>query len=193
VWSPDERAIVFRTARSGSYELWKMGADGKGQTSLTQDSRGTDVAADWAPQATRAAVRRVSGRNRSESFYCVTPTGHAAPTSGHDVITGTPFGDHLCGLGGPDSIHGLATGDEIDGGSGNDRPNIDPAKNGIIAGDGGDDVIYAIASSAPTGDCDRVNGGDNPDTAWVDRSPIPCGSAPKAPDTWVNVTVVRPP
>jgi hypothetical protein len=188
-WSPDESALVFRSARSGSYELWKMNADGTGQVSLTGGSKGVDVAADWAAPLGQASTRAPQATARSSGFYCVTPAGHAPPTQYHDVITGTPYADYLCGLGGPDSIHGLDGNDMISGGSGNDRP---PAM-GILAGDGGDDIIFAIAKSAPIGDCDYVDGGASLDTAWVDRSPVPCSSTTSAADVWVNVSVVRPP
>jgi dipeptidyl aminopeptidase/acylaminoacyl peptidase len=193
VWSPDETKILFRSSRSGSYELWTMNADGSQQTELTPDPKGIDVAADWAPQQVRAFTtpRRSSPRAlaRAANFYCVTPPGAAPTTGGHDVINGTPFDDFLCGGGGPDALHGGDGNDQIDGGSGNDRR----TNGGILAGDAGDDLIFARALSAPTGDCDYVDGGSGLNTAWVDTSTVPCGKTTRHKDVWVNVSVTRPP
>ena len=193
VWSPDETKILFRSSRSGSYELWTMNADGSQQTELTPDPKGIDVAADWAPQQAGAFTTPgppfPRALARAANFYCVTPPGAAPTTGGHDVINGTPFDDFLCGGGGPDAIHGGDGNDQIDGGSGNDRR----TNGGILAGDAGDDLIFARALSAPTGDCDYIDGGSGLNTAWVDTSTVPCGKTTRHKDVWVNVSVTRPP
>ena len=185
VWSPGEKTIVFRTQRDGSYALWKMSSSGAGQAPLMHGSKGVDVAADWAPQSI-GGLARSSSPTRATTFYC----GNSA-TAGHDVVKGTPSPDYLCGAGGADWIDGYASGDQISGGAGNDRPG--GGLNNILAGGGGDDLIFARALSSPTGDCDSVDGGKGLDTAWVDKSPVPCGNGTSAKDVWVYTSVTRPP
>jgi len=191
-WSPDEKTIIFRSARTDSYRLWKMSAGGAGQVPLMHGSKRIDVAADWTPHTigvrSMHATREWSPR-REAGFYCVVPPGSDPPRAGHDVVRGTASKDFLCGDGGSDWIHGYASGDELSGGSGNDRP----LASSILAGDAGDDLVFARALSAPTGDCDYVDGGDGPDTAWVDKSPVPCGNGTSTRDLWTNVSVTRPP
>jgi hypothetical protein len=152
--------------------------------------KGVAVAADWAPASSNAVVRVSQAVHSAATFFCVTPPGGSATTSGHDVVNGTPGGDFLCGGGGSDTIHGLNGNDQIDGGSGNDRL---ANQNSILAGDGGSDLIFARAMSAPFGDCDRVGGGTGLDTAWVDKSNVPCGGGNWSPDIFTSVEVTRPP
>lgn len=83
------------------------------------------------------------------------------PTSGPDVILGTPGNDNIqglagndtiCGLGGDDFIRGNSGDDWIDGGAGVDN----------IRGDRGDDVIYT-GRGATVGVPARVEGGSGND------------------------------
>jgi Ca2+-binding RTX toxin-like protein len=166
-----------------------MSSSGAGQTPLMHGSKGVDVAADWAPQSIGGLAQSMhvagsSSPKRAATFYC----GNAS-TGGHDVVRGTASPDYLCGAGGADWIHGYASGDQISGGAGNDRTGA----SSILAGDAGDDLIFARALSNPTGDCDNVDGGTGLDTAWVDKSPVPCGNGTSAKDVWANTSVTRPP
>lgn len=51
---PGARPIAFTSNRSGSFDLWLMGADGSGPAQLT-DSDGAEGMAAWSPDGTRLA------------------------------------------------------------------------------------------------------------------------------------------
>ena len=68
-WSPDSRAIAFASARSGSFDVYVMDADGTGTRRLTR-SVGDERHPTWSPDGSRIAfadkddlfVTNVSGR-----------------------------------------------------------------------------------------------------------------------------------
>lgn len=87
-----------------------------------------------------------------------------AASDAPDIIVGTPDGDRIRGLGGPDSLIGGEGDDWIDGGSGNDT--IDAGNgNDTIRGGAGDDVIRPRDSWwAPNADTIIFGRGDGNDT-----------------------------
>lgn len=74
------------------------------------------------------------------------------PTSGNDVILGTPGPDSIMAGGGSDTVCGLGGADFISGGDGADT----------IFGDGGNDIIYGGAGT------DVIHGGNNDDELYGD-------------------------
>jgi len=58
VWSPDGTRIAFRSVRSGHGDIWVMGANGTGQTNLTNDflpATSTEHSPAWSPNGSRIA------------------------------------------------------------------------------------------------------------------------------------------
>ena len=58
VWSPDGTRIAFRSVRSGHSDIWVMGANGTGQTNLTNDflpAISTEHSPAWSPDGSRIA------------------------------------------------------------------------------------------------------------------------------------------
>jgi len=190
-WSPDELQIAFRTSRKGIYALWVMSSKGTRQRPLVRSPSGAvDVAVDWAPatQGMRVPAARPLAAGSASGFFCVAPY---LGTNGDNTINGSGTPNNICGLGGVDRLRGLAGNDQIDGGSGNDRVLVSGVwSDGLMGGDG-DDIIYGRAHSSPIGDCDYVNGGNGPDTAWVDKY-VKCSSTTPR-DSWTSISVVRPP
>jgi len=57
-WSPDGTRIAFRSVRSGHSDIWVMGANGTGQTNLTNDflpATSTEHSPAWSPDGSRIA------------------------------------------------------------------------------------------------------------------------------------------
>jgi hypothetical protein len=57
-WSPDGTRIAFRSIRSGHSDVWVMGANGTGQTNLTNDylpATSDESGPAWSPDGTRIA------------------------------------------------------------------------------------------------------------------------------------------
>ena len=57
-WSPDGTRIAFRSNRSGHNDIWIMGANGTGQTNLTNDflpATSNEYGPAWSPDGTRIA------------------------------------------------------------------------------------------------------------------------------------------
>jgi len=58
VWSPDGTRIAFRSVRSGHGDIWVMGANGTGQTNLTNDflpATSNEHSPAWSPDGSRIA------------------------------------------------------------------------------------------------------------------------------------------
>jgi TolB protein len=53
-WSPDGTMITFSSDRDGSYDLWMMGADGKGMKKFTLE-KSNEKAPAWSPDGNRIA------------------------------------------------------------------------------------------------------------------------------------------
>jgi len=190
VFSPDGTRIAFRTSRSGVYALWVMTSTGQNARRFVTPGPGVDVAPDWA--AARAASVRLPAAAEADAssaaFFC-----KKNGTNSGETIAGTNYADFICAWGGNDKIRGYGAGDQIDGGTGNERFYVSGVlADGFLGGDG-DDILYAQAKLAPTPDCDFVDGGGGPDTAWVDKAKVPCSSTLSLADVWKNVSVVRPP
>ena len=57
-WSPDGTRIAFRSVRSGHGDIWVMGANGSGQTNLTNDflpATSNEQSPAWSPDGSRIA------------------------------------------------------------------------------------------------------------------------------------------
>ena len=78
------------------------------------------------------------------------------PTTGNDVIVGTPLGDTINGLAGDDTICGMGGPDTIFGGGGIDRIFGGDGAD-LISGQGGNDALFGENGA------DRVNGGPGND------------------------------
>ena len=75
-WSPDGRQLVFQSERTGTSQLYVIGADGTGERRLTW-SGADDTHPAWSPDGRADRVRLQSGRRTGTSTSSV-PT---APTS----------------------------------------------------------------------------------------------------------------
>jgi len=61
VWSPDGTRIAFRSVRSGHGDIWVMGANGTGQTNLTNDflpATSNEHSPAWSPDGSRIVLQR---------------------------------------------------------------------------------------------------------------------------------------
>ena len=54
-WSPDGERIAFMSDRSGSFELWTIGADGRGLEQITDDPAKSIILPAWSPDGSRLA------------------------------------------------------------------------------------------------------------------------------------------
>lgn len=143
----------------GTYQLWLavVSANGDGR--------------NGAGDVTVSTVREVTVREPQSGDQCngQTPTVIIAlgqqPTSGDDVILGTPGDDEIaagdgddviCGLGGNDTIWGQNGEDHIEGGDGDDRLRGGADNDTVLGGDGADDL------GGGSGD-DMVDGGNGDD------------------------------
>jgi Tol biopolymer transport system component len=65
-WSPDGRQIAFSSDRDGAnFQVYKMKADGSGQTLLSNDSPNADFAPSWSPDGGRITFMT----NRDGDFF----------------------------------------------------------------------------------------------------------------------------
>lgn len=71
-WSPDGKWVVYASMRTGDVEIWKMRADGTGQTQLTH-AAGPDLKPRWSPDG--ASIAFVSSRDGNEEIYRMDPDG----------------------------------------------------------------------------------------------------------------------
>src|SRR5204863_4528676 len=55
VWSPDGQRIAFDSDRSGDFELYVVGVDGRGLRNLTNRPDAFDFGAAWSPDGSRIA------------------------------------------------------------------------------------------------------------------------------------------
>jgi dipeptidyl aminopeptidase/acylaminoacyl peptidase len=69
---PDGSQIVFQTNRDGNTEIYKMNADGTGQTNLTNNVA-ADANADWSPDGTR--IIWDSARTGNREIWSMDPFG----------------------------------------------------------------------------------------------------------------------
>ena len=58
-WSRDGTKIAFTSRRTGTEELWSMGADGSNQTRLTAPPNDGDIVPSWSPDGTEIAFASV--------------------------------------------------------------------------------------------------------------------------------------
>ena len=58
-WSRDGTKIAFASKRTGTEELWSMGADGSNQTRLTAPPADGDIVPSWSPDGTEIAFASV--------------------------------------------------------------------------------------------------------------------------------------
>ena len=71
-WSPDGGRILFESNRDGDREIYRMNADGSGQTNLTANP-GQDHEPSWSPDGQRIAFR--SDRDGNDEVYTMTQGG----------------------------------------------------------------------------------------------------------------------
>jgi len=71
-YSPDGSRIAFVSSRDGNREVYIMGADGSGQTNLT-NCGGIDMAPEWSPDGSRIVF--VSDRDGNWELYTMDPDG----------------------------------------------------------------------------------------------------------------------
>ena len=88
-WSPYANQIAFRTTANVDDEIWKMNANGSGQTDLTNNGSVVDEHPSWSPAGDKIAFAR--GAFGSAEVYTMNPdgTGQTAITS-NTVMDGQP-------------------------------------------------------------------------------------------------------
>jgi Tol biopolymer transport system component/serine/threonine protein kinase len=86
MWSPDENAIVFYSARSGDREIWVMPAGGGPARQLTR-SPGMDSTGWWSPDGRTIAFR--SERTGNSEIWAIARDG-----TGERQLTHDPAGDY---------------------------------------------------------------------------------------------------
>jgi Tol biopolymer transport system component len=59
-WSPDGSRIVFESSSSGNSEIYLIGADGTGQTNLTNRPAAHDTEPDWSRGSRGTAAVRMT-------------------------------------------------------------------------------------------------------------------------------------
>jgi Tol biopolymer transport system component len=152
-WSPDGRSIAFESTRDGNFEIYRMAADGSGQTRLT-NHLALDALPEWSPDGTLIAfesnragkarrdvwtmndvggdLRRVTASASVYSPPTWQPLGSRPAgctmwgTAGPDLLSGTKKADRICGLGGNDTFLARGGGhDVVVGGSGRDVAFVD--------------------------------------------------------------------
>jgi Tol biopolymer transport system component len=152
-WSPDGRSIAFESTRDANFEIYRMNADGSGQTRLT-NHLALDALPEWSPDGTLIAfesnragkarrdvwtmnafggdLRRVTASAGVYSPPTWQPLGSRPDgctiwgTAGPDLLSGTKKADRICGLGGNDTILARRGGnDVVIGGSGRDTAFVD--------------------------------------------------------------------
>lgn len=132
-------------------------------TLITQEqSFGSEVESRVNALRQRSASRVNSSNARVQSAAATTPT------SGDDVIVGTPGNDNISAQAGNDTVIALAGDDRVFGGPGNDDV-IAGAGNDFVDGGTGSDLIFGDTDQNPdfsvVGD-DTLNGGDGNDTLF---------------------------
>ncbi len=73
-WSPDGKQIAFYSDRTGTYELWRVQADGSGLEQVTAFARAANFSA-WAPDGSRIAFSGVNSRG----WYIIPAQAKALP------------------------------------------------------------------------------------------------------------------
>src|SRR5207249_1446955 len=71
-WSPDGTSIVFVSNRDGNPEIYRMQADGSGETRLTND-KSFDSGPDWSPDGTKIVF--FSDRTGNSDLYVMNADG----------------------------------------------------------------------------------------------------------------------
>lgn len=84
------------------------------------------------------------------------------PTSGPDVILGTPGNDVITAMGGDDTICGLGGDDTINAGNGNDWVDAGPGDD-MVEGGNGNDMIFGDSG------VDTISGGPNDDEIFGEQ------------------------
>ena len=72
-WSPDGTHIAFDSPRDSAYNIWMIGADGTGQTQITQRTSGADTWPTWSPVADRIVFE--SDRAGGSDLYSMKSDG----------------------------------------------------------------------------------------------------------------------
>ena len=72
-WSPDGNQIAFRTGYTANDEIWKMNANGTGQTNLTNNGSTVDERPSWSPAGDKIAF--VRGAFNNADVYVMNPDG----------------------------------------------------------------------------------------------------------------------
>jgi Tol biopolymer transport system component len=103
-WSPDGSMITFVSSRDGDSEIYVMGADGSGQTNISNNppsgsnATGIDVGPVWSPDGSKIAF--VSLRSGNNEIYVMNPDGSGvvnltnSARDEHDP-TWSPDGSHI--------------------------------------------------------------------------------------------------
>jgi hypothetical protein len=98
VWSPDGTRIAFRSVRSGQRDIWVMGANGSGQTNLTNDflpAASNEDNPAWSPDGSRIAYSSDIDSYPHAKLWTMRPDGSdkqrlIPATAGTDVIDTEP-------------------------------------------------------------------------------------------------------
>jgi len=80
-WSPDDQALVFSSAATGSewlYIIHRIDLDGSNQISLTENLEGSSSGARWSPDGTMIAFGVTSSRDAPRSLWIMDQDGNNA-------------------------------------------------------------------------------------------------------------------
>ncbi|MDH4063798.1 MAG: serine/threonine-protein kinase [Acidobacteriota bacterium] len=88
VWSPDAASIVFRSNRTGTFDLYRMPADGEAQEERLVASDQNKRPNDWSPDGRFVMYTSVDPQTK-EDLWVVPVTGNHTPSE----VLATPFSE----------------------------------------------------------------------------------------------------
>ena len=163
-WSPDGTQITYSTVQ----DVWKMNANGTGETNLTINSGGGQNPA-WSPDdnsivyvrsgdiyvmdaddgGNKTAVDTTPRQDVKPDWQPNPPTCDITGTNGDNTtLTGTPADETICGLGGNDVINGGGGNDILMGGVGNDTLVAASGRGTFNGGEGTDTASFSGSATS---------------------------------------------